>query len=163
MVFRGERVALYARVSTSEQTTENQVLALKEWASRNCEGEPQIYEENESTKKTRPVKEEVKRRARAGELDAIVFVRLDRWGRSLRELVVEIEEFSKLRVALISTEDNLEFNTPAGMLHIHLLSAFTEFERALISTRTKEGLARAISQGKTLGRPKGSRKKVRRR
>jgi len=157
MKYEEEKVALYARVSTEEQNLENQIRLLKEWAAQNGVPNAQIYAEKESTRRTRPEKERIKALARRGKVKTIVFTRLDRWGRSMTELVQEIEEFSSRGVALISLKDGLEFGTPAGRLQAHILSAFASFERDLISARTREGLARARARGKKLGRPRKRR------
>ena len=71
-------------------------------------------------------------------------------------MILETKELIDKGVGFISISDNLDFTTASGKLHFQILSAFAEFERSLISERTKEGLKRAKSQGKQLGRPKGS-------
>ena len=75
---------------------------------------------------------------------------------------MEAKELIDKGVGFISLSDNLDFTTASGKLHFQILSAFAEFERALISERTKEGLKRAKSQGKQLGRPKGAKDKKKR-
>jgi DNA invertase Pin-like site-specific DNA recombinase len=87
---------------------------------------------------------------------------LDRWARSSTELILEAKELIDKGIAFVSVSDNLDFSTASGKLHFQILSAFAEFERSLISERTKEGIIRAKSQGKTLGRPKGSKDKTKR-
>ena len=82
---------------------------------------------------------------------------MDRYARSSAELILEIKELLDKGVSFISISDNLDFSTATGKLHFQILSAFAEFERELIRERTIEGLNRTKSQGKILGRPKGSR------
>jgi putative DNA-invertase from lambdoid prophage Rac len=82
---------------------------------------------------------------------------LDRWARSSRELILEIQELLDKGVRFVSISDNLDFSTASGRLHFQILAAFAEFERSLISDRTKEGLARVKRQGVSLGRPAGSK------
>tara|TARA_B110000093_G_C12672639_1_gene286855 strand:+ start:70 stop:453 length:384 start_codon:yes stop_codon:yes gene_type:complete len=101
-------------------------------------------------------------RARKGEYQSIIVYKLDRYARSSTELILETKELTDKGVGFISLSDNLDFTTASGKLQFQILSAFAEFERSLISERTKEGLRRAKLQGKQLGRPKGSKdKKVR--
>ena len=78
-------------------------------------------------------------------------------------MILETKELIDKGIGFVSISDNLDFTTASGKLHFHMLSAFAEFERSLISERTKEGLKRAKSQGKQLGRPKGSKDKNKRR
>ena len=145
-------------MSTEEQTTENQRLILVEYAERrgfNYE----VFEEVESTRNTRPLKQKLMGRLRAMEFDGLLVLKLDRWARSLRELTLEIEEIHAKGITFISLNDSIDMSTATGKLQFQILSAFAEFERNLISERTKEGLARARSQGKRLGRPPGSKDK----
>jgi len=153
------RVALYCRVSTYKQTTENQKLRLVEYAERNGY-DYEVFDEVESTRKTRPVKQALLGKLRAKVYDAVVVYKLDRWARSSTELILDTKELIDKGVGFISISDNLDFSTATGKLQFHILSAFAEFERSLISERTKEGLNRARIQGKKLGRPKGSKDKV---
>ena len=156
------KIAIYCRVSSSDQTTENQSIRLSEYARQN-EWEFEVYTEVESTRNTRPVKAELLHKLRDGEYDGVLVYKLDRWARSSIELVLEIRELVKKGVAFISYTENLDFSTSTGRLHFQILSAFAEFERDLISERTKEGIYRAKIRGKTLGRPKGSKDKKKRR
>jgi DNA invertase Pin-like site-specific DNA recombinase len=151
-----KKIALYVRVSTSEQTTENQKIRLIEYAQTN-KLEYDIYEEVESTRKTRPVKQSLLAKLRNMEYEAVVVFKLDRWARSSTELILDTKELLDKGVGFISISDNLDFGTAAGKLHFQILSAFAEFERELIRERTIEGLKRAKSQGKKVGRPKGAK------
>lgn len=150
------RVALYCRVSTTEQDTLNQELRLTEYST--SKGWIfDIYRETESTRKTRPVKQALLQKLRRKEYDAIIVFKLDRYARSSAELILEIKELIDKGVTFISISDNLDFSTASGKLHFQILCAFAEFERELIRERTLEGLKRTKSQGKILGRPKGAK------
>jgi DNA invertase Pin-like site-specific DNA recombinase len=151
-----KKVALYCRVSTQNQTTENQKIRLLQYVTDN-KLKYDLYDEVESTRKTRPIKQAVLSKLRSGEYSAVIVFKLDRWARSSRELLLEIQELVDKNIGFISVSDNLDFTSSVGRLHFHILSAFSEFERSLISERTKEGLMRARSQNKQLGRPKGSK------
>ena len=156
------KVACYMRVSTGLQTLDNQKNILEKYISDKgwtCD----YFEEVESSRKTRPVKAELLQRLRKNEYDGVVVTRLDRFARSSRELILEIDEILKRKLCFISIKDNLDFSTATGKLNFHLLCAFSEFERALIADRTRESLRRLKEEGKKLGRPRGSKDKGRRR
>jgi DNA invertase Pin-like site-specific DNA recombinase len=158
-----KHVALYCRVSLSNgsQTTENQRIRLVEYATKNSLTYD-IYEEEESTRKTRPVKQALLARLRKHEYDAVIVYRLDRWARSSTELILDTKELLDKGVGFVSLSDNIDFSSAAGKLHFQILSAFSEFERELIRERTLEGLRRAKMQGKRPGRPIGSKDKKKR-
>ncbi len=157
-----KKIALYVRVSTSEQTVENQRIRLVEYAERNGY-DYDLYEEVESTRKTRPVKQALLSKLRQSQYDAVIVFKLDRWARSSTELILDTKELIDKGVGFISVSDNLDFSTASGKLHFQILSAFAEFERELIRERTIEGLRRAKLQGKKAGRPKGSKDSKKRR
>ena len=157
-----KKVALYARVSKGRQTNENQVLILKNHADR-MGWEYDLYKEQESTRKTRPIKQELLKKLREREYDTVCVLKLDRWARSSAELSLEVKELIDKGVNFISVRDNLDFTSATGKLQFHILSAFAEFERDLIRERTLDGLARAKAQGKTLGRKPGSKDSKKRR
>lgn len=150
------KVAIYCRVSTSEQNNENQELRLVEYCNQK-NWTYDVYKEVESTRKTRPVKQALLTMLRKKDYDAIVVYKLDRYARSSAELILEIKELLDKGVAFISISDNLDFSTASGKLHFQILSAFCEFEKELIRERTIEGLRRTKLQGTVLGRPKGRR------
>ena len=156
------KVALYARVSTHTQTNDNQIIRLVTHA-KNMGWEFELFEEIESSRKTRPVKAEMLRRLRAKEFDAVVVFKLDRFARSTTELIFDIKELLDKQIVFISLSDNLDFTTASGKLHFQILAAFAEFERELIRERTIEGITRAKHQGKALGRPKGKKDSKKRR
>ena len=158
-----KKIALYCRVSLTNgsQTTENQKIRLVEFAVKNGY-EYDLYEETESSRKTRPIKQALLQKLRTGEYDSVVVYKLDRWARSSTELILDTKEILDKGIGFISISDNLDFGTASGKLHFQILSAFAEFERELIRERTIEGLKRSRLQGKTPGRPKGSKDSVKR-
>jgi putative DNA-invertase from lambdoid prophage Rac len=157
-----KHIALYVRVSTNEQTVENQKIRLVDYAKKNnCTFD--MYEETESTRKTRPVKQSLLAKLRQKHYDAVIVYKLDRWARSSTELILDTKELLDKGIGFISISDNLDFSSASGKLHFAILSAFAEFERELIRERTIEGLRRAKSQGKHPGRPKGSKDTKKRR
>lgn len=156
----GKKVALYCRVSTTggKQSTENQRIRLEEFA-RSKGWDYDIFEEQESTRKTRPVKQALLQKLRNGEYSDVIVFKLDRWARSSSELILDTKEIIDKGIGFISLTDNLDFSSASGKLHFQILSAFAEFERELIRERTIEGIRRAKNNGKSLGRPKGSKDK----
>ncbi len=150
------KVALYCRVSTNKQTNENQKIRLLQYATDN-NLKFDLFEEIESSRKTRPVKQELLHKLRKGEYSKVIVYKLDRFARSSRELILEIQELIDKGIGFISISDNLDFSNSVGRLHFQILAAFAEFERSLISERTKEGIERTKLQGTILGRPKGKK------
>lgn len=148
--------AIYTRVSTDSQQTENQKLTLIRYAE-NLNLSYEIIEETESTRKTRPLKQKLLNQLRKKQYEGVIVYKLDRWARSSRELLLEIEELLGKGVKFISYSENIDFTTAIGKLQFSILSAFAEFERDLISQRTIEGLKRAKAKGVKLGRRKGSK------
>jgi len=150
-----KKVALYLRVSNGHtQTVENQRIRLVEYAQANGYNYD-IYEEVESTRRTRPVKQALLEKLRQHEYEKVIIFKLDRWARSSTELILDTKELLDKGIGFVSVSDNLDFSTAAGKLHFQILSAFAEFERELIRERTLEGLRRSRAQGKVPGRPKG--------
>jgi DNA invertase Pin-like site-specific DNA recombinase len=148
------RIALYARVSKAlEQNPLNQLLELRKWAisaQHEIIGE---FVDEVSSKDTRPQKEIVLKKIRLGECDGVAFYALDRWGRTMSELVLELEEFSKSGKSMISLKEGIDLSTSAGRLMANVLASMANFERDRIRERTMLGLSRARAQGKKLGRP----------
>ena len=143
----------YARVSTKEQSLLLQQDALK---GQGCE---RIYSEQLSGKSPdRPELQNMLGQLRKD--DMVVVWKLDRLGRSLRDLVNLISKLQESGVGFQSLEDNIDTTTPTGKLTFHLFAALAEFERDIISTRTKAGLEAARARGRKGGRPKGLSKKA---
>jgi DNA invertase Pin-like site-specific DNA recombinase len=153
--------AIYTRVSTEEQHTDNQIRILTDYAKR-LNLSYVIVEEIESTRKTRPLKQKLLNQLRQKQYEGVLVYKLDRWARSSRELLLEIEELISKGVKFVSYSENIDFTTAIGKLQFNILSAFAEFERNLISQRTKDGLKRVKASGTQLGRRKGSTDKKKR-
>jgi DNA invertase Pin-like site-specific DNA recombinase len=147
------KVALYARVSKAlEQNPENQLIELRRWAAASNHAIQGEYVDEISSKDTRPNKERILQLLRLGELDGVAFISLDRWGRTMSELVLEIEEFQSSNKIMMSLKEGLDLTTAAGRLFAHVLAAMANFERDRIRERTLMGQARAKAQGKRIGR-----------
>jgi DNA invertase Pin-like site-specific DNA recombinase len=156
-------LALYCRVSKRDQHPENQLLELEAYAKR-MNYQYEVFQEKESTRRTRPIKEELLRRLRLKEFDGVLVWKLDRWARSISELILESQNlFIAKNISFISLRDNLDLSTSSGRLVFHIFSALAEFEREIIKERTILGLERAKKEGKQLGRPCGSKDKKQRR
>ena len=152
------KVAIYARVSTREQHPENQEIQLVEYAKR-MGWEYKVFKETESSRKTRPIKQDLINRLRQKEFDGVVVLKLDRWARSLTELIMDVQELTDKGITFISIRDNIDLSTASGKLQFHILSALAEFERALIRERTMDGLDWARAEGRHGGRRMGAKDK----
>jgi DNA invertase Pin-like site-specific DNA recombinase len=91
--------------------------------------------------------------ARRREIDVVLVWRLDRWGRSVTDLLATLQELEYLRVGFVSLTEALDLTTPAGRAMAAMLAVFAEFEREVLRERVRAGLAHARQNGKTLGRP----------
>ncbi len=148
------KTIIYIRVSRADLNPENQKIELERYA-KGMGLDYEIVEEIESTRKTRPIKNKIFQDAIAKKYDMILILKLDRWARSLQELINDLNILKQHKVQFFSLKDNIKLDdNPANMLMIHILGAFAEFERSIISERTKAGLVRARAEGKVLGRPR---------
>lgn len=149
-----ERVAIYARVSThDQQTLPMQLEAMRAYAERKGWQIASTVEEIGSGTKTRPRREELLRAARRKEIDVIVVWRLDRWGRSLVDLIATLQELTALKVGFVSLSEALDLTTPSGRAFAGMLAVFAEFERDILRDRAKAGIAQARKEGRPHGRP----------
>jgi DNA invertase Pin-like site-specific DNA recombinase len=89
-----------------------------------------LFDKDESTRKTRPIKQELLQKLRAGQYKEVIVFKLDRWARSSQELILEIQELIDKGIRFVSIYDNLDFSTSSGRLHFQILAAFAEFERS---------------------------------
>jgi DNA invertase Pin-like site-specific DNA recombinase len=148
------KVAIYIRVSRIDLHPENQLAELKVYAMR-MGYDYTVLEELESTRKTRPVKQNCLQDALNGKYDKILVYKLDRWCRSLQELINDFNLLRQRKIEFESLKDNIILNDdPRNMLMIHMIGAFAEFEREMIRERTLTGLARARAEGRIGGRPR---------
>jgi putative DNA-invertase from lambdoid prophage Rac len=148
------RVGLYARVSThDQQTLPLQMRAMREYASKRGWMVAIQIKEVGSGAVERELREQLLAAARRREIDVVLVWRLDRWGRSLVDLVVTLKELAELGVAFVSLTEALDLTTPTGRAMAGLLSVFATFEHEILRERIRAGIAEARLQGKHLGRP----------
>lgn len=150
------KVAIYCRVSRDDLNNANQKKVLDEWVTRQNIIDAVYFEEQLSSRKTRPVKESVLQLFRSGKIDTIVVTRIDRWARSLQELVMDIEYIINNNGRFIAVMNGFDFDkknyNASQQLMLNIFSSFAQFEREMIRERTIEGLMRVKAQGKKLGR-----------
>lgn len=147
------RAALYARVSTEQQTTDNQLLELRDYTRRKG-WTPTEYIDNaiSGTKASRPALNRMMADAKAGRLDLVIVWRADRLGRSLLSALLTIADLDARGIQIVSLREGFDNRTPSGRLQMQIVLAFAEYELESIRERIKAGLARARSQGQRLGR-----------
>ena len=157
-------VAIYTRVSTTDQTTENQVMELTEYCKNNKLEIYKIYNEEgiSGTKTSRPQLDLMLQDMRLRKFDTIIVWKFDRLGRSTIHLLQILEEMKSKDIRLIATSQNIDTNTPLGKFYFTIVGGFAEMERELIRERIMLGIKRRRSQGKNMGRPSGSKDKGRR-
>jgi DNA invertase Pin-like site-specific DNA recombinase len=155
------RVGTYARVSThDQQTLPMQRKQMKEYVKNRKWKLVAEIQEIGSGARARPKREELMKMARRREIDAVLVWKLDRFGRSLADLVVSLEELRDLGVVFVSLTESLDFSTPSGRAMAGMLSTFAEFERDMIRERVKAGIANARAHGKPHGRPRTAARKL---
>jgi DNA invertase Pin-like site-specific DNA recombinase len=152
------RAALYTRVSTNDQSTESQRremidlamrrkwIVVKEFTDQGISGA--------KGREQRPGLDEMLKASTGGEFDVIMVWAVDRLGRSLGNLIHTLQDLDKAKVGLYIHQQNLDTTTPAGRAMFQMLGVFAEFERSLIQTRVKSGMAKMKSEGRRPG-PKG--------
>lgn len=146
-------VGVYARVSTAEQTAENQLLELRRYVeARGWTAVEYVDHGVSGAKDRRPALDQLTADVRRHKIQAVVCWRLDRLGRNLRHLVLLLDEWQSRNVAFVTLGEGIDTSTPAGRLVAGVLGSIAEFERARIQERIIAGLARARAQGKRLGR-----------
>ncbi|MGE0483484.1 MAG: recombinase family protein [Gammaproteobacteria bacterium] len=154
------RAAIYARVSTDGQTTDNQLIELRSIANRMSwlvVGE--FIDHGVSGAKGREKRPQFDALCRAAvrrEIDIVMAWSVDRLCRSLQHLVTFLGEIQAKNVDLYLHQQGVDTTTPAGKAMFQMCGVFAEFERSMIQERVKSGLARAVAQGKQLGRPRVS-------
>jgi putative DNA-invertase from lambdoid prophage Rac len=152
---------LYARVSThDQQTLPLQLNAMRAYVKKRRWTLTMPVHEVGSGAMPRPKREALLQAAHRRELDGIVVWRLDRWGRSLADLVVTLKALHELSVGFVSLTDALDFTTPSGRAMAGMLAVFAECEREIIRERVNAGLAQARAAGRILGRPRSAAKKA---
>lgn len=148
------RIGLYARVSThDQQTLPLQIRTMREYvAKRGWTIVAQIKEVGSGASQ-RELRATLLASARRRDIDVVLVWRLDRWGRSVADLVSTLQELQHLGVGFVSLTEAFDLTTPAGRAMAGLLAVFAEFEREILRERVRAGLDHARQQGKRLGRP----------
>ncbi len=152
------RVALYARVSTTDQSTDSQLLDLRRYVSERGWNIFREYVDEgiSGTKDSRPALNELMNDAKKRRFDVVLVWRFDRFARSTKHLILALEEFRNLGIDFISYQENIDTSSPLGSAIFTIISAVAQLERDIIAERVKAGLRRAKENGKKLGRPKVS-------
>jgi DNA invertase Pin-like site-specific DNA recombinase len=150
------RVAIYARVSTQDQTTANQLPDVRRYIdARNWTITREYIDQGISgSRERRPALDALCTDARRRRFDVLLVWRLDRLGRSVSHLVGLLEELTALGIAFVSLNEGIDATTAAGRLQLHVLAAIAQFERDRIAERVRASLNRARAAGKRLGRPR---------
>lgn len=160
-----KRVAIYVRVSTDHQTTENQLRELRQVAERRGWHVVEIYTDNGISgakgRDQRPGLDQLLKDASRRRFDVVMAWAIDRLGRSLVDLLATIQHLESCGIDLYLDQQSIDTTTPMGRLVFQVTGAFAEFERSMIKQRVKAGLDRARAQGTRLGRPKLDHKKER--
>jgi putative DNA-invertase from lambdoid prophage Rac len=147
--------ALYARVSTADQSHDLQTTELREYATR-MGFTWREYVEKASSVKKRPEFEQLMSDAKQRKVDVVIVWKLDRFARSISQLVESINSLDRAGVRFIAVTQSIDTDkqSAAGRLMMHMLGAFAEFERSLIVERVNAGIQEAKRKGKKCGRPK---------
>ena len=157
----GQRAAIYARVSTTDQSCARQLSDLEAFALRAEYEVVGVFKETASGMKVnRTERNRVMALAQAREIDAILVTELSRWGRSTQDLLSTLKRLANWNVSVVAMSGmTFELNTPHGHMMATILAGISQFERDLISERVKSGLAAAKAKGRRLGRRPGYRPK----
>jgi DNA invertase Pin-like site-specific DNA recombinase len=150
------RVAIYARVSTKEQTTEIQVMQLAAYCRARGWIDVAVFRDDgiSGVRDNRPELDKLRQRMMAGEFSSVVVTKMDRLGRSLGMILRFWDDADAAEVRVIVIDQGIDTSTPAGRLQRSMLAALAEFERELILERTRAGIARARALGKKFGAPR---------
>ncbi len=157
----GQRAAIYARVSTSDQSCDRQVTELTAFAERGGYDVVGIFKETASgASANRNARNRLIDLAQARQIDAVLVTELSRWGRSTQDLLDTLNRLAGWKVSVVAMSGMaFELETPHGRMMATLLAGIAQFERDLLSERVKSGLAAARARGKKLGRQLGQRPK----
>jgi putative DNA-invertase from lambdoid prophage Rac len=149
------RAGLYARVSThDQQTLPMQLAAMRQYVRKRGWTVALEVQEVASGARERPERQRLIDAAKRRDVDAIVVWRLDRWGRSVADLVTTLHDLTTVEVGFISLNEALDLTTPSGRALAGMLAVFAEFERDILRDRVRAGIAQARKEGKPHGRPR---------
>ena len=157
-----QKVAIYCRVSTTDQSCSRQERDLLEYAQKAGYSVIGVWKETGSgTKNNRTQRKEVMSLAQARKIDGILVTELTRWGRSTIDLITTLQDLAHWGVSVIATTGlQFDLTTPQGKLIASVMASLAEFERDLVRERVRSGLAAAKAKGKKLGRRPGQRVKA---
>jgi putative DNA-invertase from lambdoid prophage Rac len=160
---RSRRVAIYCRVSTSDQDNDRQERDLRAYAERAGYEVVAVFRETLSGIRKAKGKQPIERKrvmdlAQAREIDAVLVTELTRWGRSTQDLMDTLGQLASWDVSLIAqTGLTFDLSTPQGKLIANLMASLAEFEHDLLRERVRSGIAAAKARGQTFGRKAGYR------
>jgi DNA invertase Pin-like site-specific DNA recombinase len=150
-----KKVIIYARVSTREQKVDMQITDLKQYAeARKLKVVREYIDYASGAKSDRANYKKLFDDVRKRKTDVVLVWKFDRFARSTKELINALEEFNNLGVDFISYKEKIDTSTPAGRILFTMISAFAEFERAIIRERVIAGMEKAKAKGTRIGRPK---------
>ncbi len=152
---QSKSVAIYARVSTKDQSCDMQLSDLERYSKERGFKVFKVYRDNgvSGTKESRPALSELMNDAKKRKFDVVLVWRFDRFARSTKHLVNALYEFRNLGIDFISYQENIDTSSPLGEAIFTIISAMAKLERDIIAERVKGGLRRARANGKQLGRP----------
>ena len=148
-------VALYARVSTTDQSCEAQLADLRRYAEQRFGVIREYIDTGVSgAQRHRPSLDTLMADARKKRFDVVLVWKFDRFARSLKHLIDSLEDFGALGIDFVSYTEGVDTTTPSGRLLFHMVGAVAQFERDLIAERVRAGIAHARAIGKRIGRPR---------
>jgi len=148
-------VALYARVSTMDQSCAMQLDDLRRYAKQRFGRCYEFVDEGVSgTQRRRPQLDALMKNAGKRRFDVVLVWKFDRFARSVKHLVDSLDEFKALGIDFVSYTEGVDTTTPTGQLLFHIVGAVAQFERDLIAERVRAGIAHARALGKRIGRPR---------
>lgn len=153
---KAQRVAIYCRVSTTDQTVENQKHDLTRYCEARAMKVVGVFEDIgvSGAQSSRPAVDALMNAARRREFDVVLVWRFDRFARSTQHLLQALQEFRELGIDFVSNSEGIDTSTSVGKMVFTFLSAIAEFERDIIRERVRAGIARAKAEGKHCGRPR---------
>ncbi len=150
-----ERAAIYVRVSTLDQSTDAQESELKKYAEQRGWMIYRVYSDRgqSGSKASRPALDDLLRDCQKGRIDIVLVWKFDRFARSLKQLIMALEDFGERGIEFVSCTEQIDTAKSSGKCFFQIIGAIAEFERDLIRDRVKAGLRHAVEKGQKLGRP----------